>query len=691
MSESQFINGNVVMNGESVGNSLSDFTSLHLQSIRRLTITVEVLDKNNNTMDVLQGLSTGGSLSVDGTSLIRRTGTLSFVLFDRLLPAQNNLLWITNKIRIYAGIDDLRTQNNTTTHFCLGTFYITEPSVSIAKDNRSITINLQDRMGRWEDEEFENTVIIEANTPIAEGLKAILTVMGETEFSEIQSSDLVVPYQLEFAQGSTVIDAIDKIAKLYMDWDAFYDTEGKFVFRKMQLVYDRTIEPQWVFDENSPLMLSFDENYTYKGVKNRIVVFGAMDEKTGLTPRSQADLIPSSTFGSDAVGIRKKVFVETTLTTKEQCQAKSQYELWKASNLQESASIVTMPIYYLDANHIIQVTNPATKEVEKYIVDTIALGLNISETMTITAHKVYYDDIQLDVQDAKVEYIIDKITNKGWLATPEARILQYYGLKGNGTPLVVNFEYNSIGGTTAYTTGYLGTTTQTLTVDLVDLGSATDDNGDHHTNKGDYADRIIGHEMVHAVMNSAMGMAKTSTLPTWFKEGSAEFIHGADERLKISIVEDEAINDSMLDYIIDRGVDLLNGGGWISDSNEYSASYVILKYIDKNMKSGKDMKSFMASILGSAGDGAQALKDAITLNTTFTTYQAFVDSFKANGANFVKTKITLNLTGDEVDTGSIGGIDHRGTVALNAEDIFDESKAVAGVISTGFVVTFNRP
>ena len=691
MSESQFINGNVVMNGESVGNSLSDFTSLHLQSIRRLTITVEVLDKNNNTIDVLQGLSTGGSLSIDGTSLIRRTGTLSFVLFDRLLPAQNNLLWITNKIRIYAGIDDLRTQNNTTTHFCLGTFYITEPSVSIAKDNRSITINLQDRMGRWEDEEFENTVIIEANTPIAEGLKAILTVMGETEFSEIQSSNLVVPYQLEFAQGSTVIDAIDKIAKLYMDWDAFYDTEGKFVFRKMQLVYDRTIEPQWVFDENSPLMLSFDENYTYKGVKNRIVVFGAMDETTGLTPRSQADLVPSSTFGSDAVGIRKKVFVETTLTTKEQCQSKSQYELWKASNLQESASIVTMPIYYLDANHIIQVTNPATKEVEKYIVDTIAVGLNITETMTITAHKVYYDDIQLDVQDAKVEYIIDKITNKGWLSTPEARILQYYGLKGNGTPLVVNFEYNSIGGTTAYTTGYLGTTTQTLTVDLVDLGSATDDNGDHHTNKGDYADRIVGHEMVHAVMNSAMGMAKTSTLPTWFKEGSAEFIHGADERLKISIVEDDAINDSMLDYIIDRGVDLLNGGGWISDSNEYSASYVLLKYIDKNMKSGKDMKSFMATILGSAGDGAQALKDAITSNTTFTTYQAFVDSFKANGANFVKTKITLNLTGDEVDTGSIGGIDHRGTVALNAEDIFDESKAVAGVISTGFVVTFNRP
>lgn len=691
MSESRFLSGNVVMNSESVGNVLSDFTFLHLQSIRRLTITVEVLDADNNTVDVLQGLSTGGSLSIANNSLIRRTGTLSFVLFDRLIPKPKSLLWMTNKIRVYAGIDDLRTQDATTTHFCLGTYYITEPSVSIAKDNRSITINLQDRMGRWEDEEFENTIIIEANTPVSEGLKAVLTVMGETEFSMIQKTTEVVPYQLEFAQGSTVIDAIQKLNELYMDWEAFYDTEGKFVFRKMQLSYDRSIAPQWIFDENSPLLLSFDENYTYKGVKNRIIVFGAMDETTGLTPRSQADLVPSSTFGSDEIGIKKSVLVETTLTTKEQCQSKARFELWKSSNLQESITLTSVPIYYLDANHIIELTNPTSKEVERYIVDSITIGLNVSETMSIQAHKVYYDDILIDTQDAKVEYIIDKITNKGWISNPEARILQYYGLKGNGTKLIVNFEYNAIGGTTAYTTGYLGTTTQTLTVDLVDLGSATDDNGDHHTNKGDYADRIIGHEVTHAVMNSAMGMNKTSTLPTWFKEGSAEFIHGADERLKISIVEDGAINDSMLQYIIDRGVDLLNGGGWIADSDEYSASYLILKYIDKNMKTGKDMKSFMATILNSGSDGATAVKEAIVANTNFTTYQAFVDSFKANGVNFVKTKVTLNLNGDEVDTGSIGGIDHRGTVALNAEDIFDESKAVAGVISTGFVVEFNRP
>jgi len=41
-----------------------------------------------------------------------------------------------------------------------------------------------------------------------------------------------------------------------------------------------------------------------------------------------------------------------------------------------------------------------------------------------------------------------------------------------------------------------------------------------------FSDRIIAHEMVHAVMGRTMDM---DALPTWFKEGAAELIQGADE------------------------------------------------------------------------------------------------------------------------------------------------------------------
>lgn len=687
----KFLDGNIVMNSENAGNKIADYEMLHLQSVRRLHITVEVMDKNDKTIEVLQGISTGGDISISGTSLIRRTGSLSFVLFDYLLPQKNSLLWMTNKIRVYAGIDNMTSAEATPTHFCLGTFYITEPNVSISRDNRTISISLQDRMAMWEEEQFENKVIIEPDTPVDVAIMSVLSVMGETQFGYIQQTDLLVPYQIEFAQGSTVMEAIDKLVNLYMDWEAYYNTEGYFVYQKMTLQYDRDIRPNWQFTERSPLLLTFNETYNYKGVKNRIVVYGAMDEKTGLIPKSQVDLLPSLTFGADTIGIRKKIFNESTYAKKEQCESKAKFELWKASTLQERVSITCVPIYFLDANDVIEVWNPSTGESERYQVNTISYGLTTNDTMQIQGTKLYYDDVLIDTHDEKIDYIIDGITNKGWLSIPEARIKQYYGLEGDGSPLVVQFEYNAVGGTTAYVTGYMGTTTQTLTIDLVDLGSGTGDSGDNDLpSKGDYTDRILGHEMLHAVMNNSFGMSKIDSLPNWFLEGSAEFLHGADERVKTSIVEDGAISDVYLNYIINRGEELLNNGFWNSDSDDYSASYIIMKYIDKKIATG-DMRNFMATIKASTSDGLTALKESIVANCGYATFEAFVQDFKANGANFVKTKMTLNLNADEVDTGSIGGSDHRGTVHLNAENVFDNSQAVAGVMATGFTVEVDRP
>lgn len=680
------------MNGDDAQNSLADFASLHLQSIRRLHVTVEALDKNDKTIEVLQGVSTSGSMNISATSLIRRTGNLAFVLNDNLLPDKDSLLWMTNKIRVYAGIDNLMAKDATATHFCLGTFFITEPSVSISKDNRTIEISLQDRMAMWEDEQFENKLIIEPETPVDVAIKSVLSVCGETQFAYVQPTVETVPYQVEFAQGSSVLEALNKLVELYMDWEAYYNTEGYFVYQKMTMNYDRDQSPQWKFEEKSPLLLTFNETYTYKGVKNRLIVYGGMNETTGLIPKSQVDLLPSEKFGADNIGIKKKVIVESSYTKKEQCQAKAKFELWKSSTLQEKITITCVPIYFLDAYDIIEIWNPSTGEVDRYSVNTISYGLSESDTMSIQASKVYYDDVLIDTHDEKIDYIINMISNKGWLSIPEARIKQYYGLEGDGSSLIVNFEYNEAGGTTAYVTGYLGTRTQTLTVDLADLGSGVGDSGDNNLpSKGDYSDRIIGHEMLHAVMNNAFGMDKMSTIPIWFSEGSAEFIHGADERVKGSIMEGGLISEGYLSYVIGRGVSLLKNEGWNSDSDDYSASYIIMKYIDKKITAGKDMKSLMMSIKASTKDGVSALKDAIVENTGFTTFEAFIADFELNGVSFVKTKMTLNLNGDEVDTGSIGGNDHRGAMPLNAESIFDNSTATAGLLAIGFKVEFERP
>lgn len=688
-----YMNGDIVLKFDDY-TKLAEYENLHLQSVRRLIITIEVLDKNLKTIETIQGFSTSGNINISNSSLIRRTGSLSFVLSDYLYPKKESLLWMTNKIRVYVGIENLGSTDKSATHFCLGTFYITEPNVQIDKNSRSIEIQLEDYMTRWEQESLENKFVIESGTPLNTAVLSTMNFFGEFN-TKVEFTDLTVPYKLEFNVGESVMSMIEKLRDLYMDWDCYYDTDGTFVFRKMQLQRKNGEPVSWSFIDKANYITSFKESFTYKNIKNKVIVIGKMDEKTGITPRAEVTLAnEDSPFHAKNIGEKKMIVNEGNYSTESQCDSRARYELFKASNMQEKLDINTIPIYFLDGNDIVEVQNLATNEIERYVIDTISLPLSTNGEMSIGCHKLYYDNIEsnssLDGYRKSSETIIDGIQNKGWLSLSEQRVKDYYGLEGNGAKLIIRFEHQEKYGVTASTTCYTGNDTQVLTIDLADFGSANGENGDNGIGKADYSDRILGHEMVHVIMNNAMGAEKTTSLPSWFKEGCAEFIHGADERLKVVIVNNNnAIDDALVKNLIDRCVELINGATFQSNNTDYSAGYVIMKYIDRKIVSGKTMKNFMNSVKNSSSNGQQAITDAIIENTSFKSLDEFITDFKTGGSAYIRT-LSLDVGKDEVDTGSIGGIDHRGSVALNAESIFDESKAIAGVSAVGFDVEFER-
>lgn len=674
---------------------LANYAYLHLQDIRKLYITVEVLDKDNNTIETIQGMSTGGSVNVSGGSLIKRAGSLSFILLDEFLPKKDGLLWMTNKIRVYAGIENLASAEATVTHFCLGTFYISEPAIDISGGSRTIDIELQDNMMRWEQEQLETKMVFEADTPLNTAVTSLMQSLGEWSL-QVEFADLKVPYKMEFDAGTSILDILTKLRDLYMDWECYYDVDGTFVFRKMKVQREDGEPIAWRFDKGTDLITAFKESFTYKGVKNRVLAMGEVDEKTGITPKSEATIVAKeSPFHEDSIGKRTLVIKDGSLKNNVQCDAKARYELFKASTFQEQLDIDTLPIYYLDANNIIEVVNHATKELERYVVDSIGIGLGVSDIMGLSCHKVYYnqfDNIDSSLGDFQksADIVIDGITNKGWLSLSESRVKEYLGLEGDGSKLIVKFEYQGLHGTTAYVTGYIGETTQSLTVDLADFDNVQGDNGDSGNGKSEYSDRILGHEMVHAIMNNSLGLSKIVALPEWFKEGIAELIHGADERFKISITVDKVVNDEKIKGIINRATELMKNAIFKSESDDYSAGYLIVKYLNHNFKTGKSMKDFMWTIK-QAPNANNLIKDAVVANTIFASYDAFVAGFTANAFNHVKTKMHLNIGTDEADTGSIGGSDENGSTPLNAENVFDNSKAVKGIPAVGFNVEFVRP
>lgn len=239
----------------------------------------------------------------------------------------------------------------------------------------------------------------------------------------------------------------------------------------------------------------------------------------------------------------------------------------------------------------------------------------------------------------------------GWLSTAETMIAEQYGLKGKGDKMFVGFSLDpgvapsAPGGVAAYVKrppDQPGGYDQEMRLDMADFTPPNMPNGG---TAPFYNDRIIVHEMVHAVMNSAFGN-RTNTMPVWFLEGSAELIHGADDRVTLDLAAAGGNVNTVVNAI---------GGGWASDSLHYSSAYVAARYLHQELKAYtsdgiKGLMTYMAQNPSATLDSA--------LNTIsggqIASAAAFVTQFTGGaGASFFNAEI--DLTND--DTGAIGMLD----------------------------------
>jgi flagellin len=276
---------------------------------------------------------------------------------------------------------------------------------------------------------------------------------------------------------------------------------------------------------------------------------------------------------------------------------------------------------------------------------------------------------------------VDNVINGlkgGWLEAAENRIDTFFGITGKNLQSggsATKLEIVLYAGEKYETLASVGGTYQKLelNIDLLDFDKGDGENGNNHLGK-EYNDRIIAHEMVHAVMNDAFG-TKTRTMQSWFKEGTAEFIQGADERLK-RVLGGSSANPTKITDLANRAKALLDGAEWEGDDLDYAAGYMISKYIFDNKASGTDMISLMQAIKNdtSSATGAIAVESAIGSYTSFGNFATFGSNFDSDIQTYITNYSSTHLDWgtDETDTGAIGGSAHGGS-PLSPEDVVDES------------------
>ncbi len=224
------------------------------------------------------------------------------------------------------------------------------------------------------------------------------------------------------------------------------------------------------------------------------------------------------------------------------------------------------------------------------------------------------------------------------LAQAEKLVTDNYGITADaGEAMDIKLESGGAGGTAAYVAWQYGpdgrAINMSLNVDVDDFIPVTDENGG---TAPFYADRIIAHEMVHAVMASSMD---TRNIPTWFMEGMAELIHGADERVQADL----AANGNNPQALVDG----ITSGSWDGQSSDYSGAYLAARFLQEGLGGAADVKNFMQQLYVNDGN----LNSTFTTDGTWANTAAFLADFSANGANYAGYGVTLG----DADIGGIAG------------------------------------
>ncbi|WP_274362516.1 flagellinolysin [Paenibacillus thermotolerans] len=264
---------------------------------------------------------------------------------------------------------------------------------------------------------------------------------------------------------------------------------------------------------------------------------------------------------------------------------------------------------------------------------------------------------------------------RSFLEQSEALIRNYYGISGDNVDLkiVLDDTIDGVGNKLAYVSYMVDGSGKgqnlELHVDMQDFVPAAWPNGG---NAPYYNDRIIAHEMVHAVM--ARNTNQTAgAIPTWFNEGIAEFIHGADERLSADL---GAGVSNVVDSIV---------GTWSGSSLEYSGGYAAVRYMHEQIKAsgGSGIKDIidalktgvtLDSALASSSSGAFAdLADFTSKFRSLTGGQAFINNLLSSG------KLS------NADTGAIGGADADGGAVRTAQSVVADMDNLTDDPLLGFI------
>lgn len=400
--------------------TVNDLKVLRLKN-KSVYIKIELLDRNYLTLAELNGVTVDLSLSIDANSDIRRTVSLTMaVKDDSLLLGENRKIWFDRYIRVYVGYLNTLSPEQEVLWYNAGIYLFNQTSYSYDASTKTLSLSCSDLMSEltgarngtipammMQISEGANIreVMIKALTQDynAEGEEDTLLhrpyiiddIGGEVSVSPGSPDPRNVPYDLKFNAGATRYQVIEKLRDLYPGWETYFDGNGVFICKRIPTCKDDAV----ALDDSilSELVISEQLSNSLEEVKNDIILYGAQKKDNTQIEARCWDENEDSPFCIQKLGRITQVLSGgeyEKISTNELALQRANYELWKATRLNDGLQLQTITIPWLDVNQKIRYTPKITGKTEEWIIKSINHSVS-SGTSSLQLVKFYplYPDI----------------------------------------------------------------------------------------------------------------------------------------------------------------------------------------------------------------------------------------------------------------------------------------------------------
>lgn len=377
------------------------FKASLLSPVSEVHVKLELLDKNENLIDVIEkhvNSNSAGDISVDSDRDIRRMFTLTLDNSDGLYTwNENGLIWIDNKrVKLYIGL-----KGSTGIEYVpQGVFVITAPEATHKPLENTVTISGQDKwylltgnFGR-----LNREITIAKGTNIKTAIQTVASGAGITNMI-LEDCPINLPYDMTFQIGQNRGEILKQLTeKAYVEGQAFYDiyfdVNGYLRFERHK---DPTLEsPCWTYKiDTSTLYAGSVRRLDDAELFNHILVLGGSSQVAD----SRAEIIVDNTkpewanspFAYQLIGDRFYCWnngnPDSNIDSQAQCTARAVYELNKRLAYTERVSIDLAPNYLHEANDVIELIDESNGCVGNYQLKSFTVPIK-PKLVTMEAYKI---------------------------------------------------------------------------------------------------------------------------------------------------------------------------------------------------------------------------------------------------------------------------------------------------------------